>query len=55
MYVTVCNTCAVVFLSLQTYKPRPDSNELAYDVHFWIGSQSTQVWNDNNTNDNNNK
>jgi len=33
--------CAVC--SLQTYKPSPQSNELAYDVHFWIGSQSTQV------------
>lgn len=30
------------YIILNTYKPRPESNELAYDVHFWIGSQSTQ-------------
>ena len=27
----------------QTYKPNPDSEELAYDLHFWIGANSTQV------------
>jgi len=27
----------------QTYKPEPSSEELAYDVHFWIGANSTQV------------
>lgn len=27
----------------QTYRPDPKSKELAYDVHFWIGSQSSQV------------
>ena len=30
----------------QTYKPDPDSEELAYDVHFWIGANSTQVTDD---------
>jgi len=39
---------------LQTYKPNPQSNELAYDVHFWIGSQSTQVVQHCHLNDNNN-
>jgi len=28
---------------LQTYKPNPSSEELAYDLHFWIGSNSTQA------------
>ena len=32
-----------VVCSLQTYNPNPSSSELAYDIHFWIGSQSTQV------------
>jgi len=27
----------------QTYNPDPSSEELAYDVHFWIGANSTQV------------
>jgi len=27
----------------QTYKPDPDSEELAWDLHFWIGSKSSQV------------
>jgi len=27
----------------QTYKPDPSSEELAYDLHFWIGANSTQV------------
>jgi len=30
------------YIILNTYKPSPDSEELAFDVHFWIGSQSTQ-------------
>ena len=30
-------------LVLQTYKPDPDSEELAWDLHFWIGSKSSQV------------
>lgn len=30
------------YIVLNTYKPKPNSEELAYDVHFWIGSQSTQ-------------
>lgn len=30
------------YIVLNTYKPKPESEELAYDVHFWIGSQSTQ-------------
>jgi len=53
MYTTFCSL-RCCFRSFQTYKPRPDSNELAYDLHFWIGSQSTQVRNNNNVNDNNN-
>ena len=27
----------------QTFHPTPGSAELAYDVHFWIGSGSSQV------------
>lgn len=30
------------YIILNTYKPDPGSNELAYDVHFWIGSHSSQ-------------
>lgn len=30
------------YIILNTYKPDPKSNELAYDLHFWIGSQSSQ-------------
>jgi gelsolin len=30
------------YIVLNTYKPRPESNELAYDIHFWIGKNSTQ-------------
>jgi len=27
---------------LNTYKPNPNSDRLAHDVHFWIGEESTQ-------------
>lgn len=30
------------YIVLHTYKPDPKSNELAYDIHFWIGANSTQ-------------
>jgi len=30
------------YIVLNTYHPRPDSRELAYDIHFWIGRNSTQ-------------
>jgi len=30
------------YIILNTYKPDPKSDELAYDAHFWIGSKSTQ-------------
>jgi gelsolin len=30
------------YIILNTYHPTPNSKELAYDVHFWIGSHSTQ-------------
>jgi len=30
------------YIVLNTYKPNPDSEELAFDVHFWIGKYSTQ-------------
>ncbi|ELU02124.1 hypothetical protein CAPTEDRAFT_154247 [Capitella teleta] len=30
------------YIILNTYKPNEDSEELAYDVHFWIGKHSTQ-------------
>jgi gelsolin len=30
------------YIILNTYNPSPDSEELAFDVHFWIGSRSTQ-------------
>ena len=39
----ILSTECTVACCLQTYKPRPESRELAYDIHFWIGSQSTQV------------
>jgi gelsolin len=30
------------YIILNTYKPDPNGNELAYDLHFWIGANSTQ-------------
>lgn len=30
------------YIILNTYRPSPDSEEFAYDAHFWIGSRSTQ-------------
>jgi len=30
------------YIILNTYKPNPESNKLAHDVHFWIGEESTQ-------------
>lgn len=30
------------YIILNTYKPDPDSEALAWDVHFWIGGRSTQ-------------
>jgi len=30
------------YIVLNTYKPRPDSDKLAYDVHFWLGTYTTQ-------------
>jgi len=30
------------YIILNTYKPDPNNEELAYDVHFWIGKSSTQ-------------
>jgi len=30
------------YIVLNTYKPRPDSEKLAYDVHFWLGAYTTQ-------------
>lgn len=30
------------YIILNTYHPEPGSEELAYDVHFWIGSHSSQ-------------
>jgi gelsolin len=29
------------YIVMNTYKPRPTSNDLAYDIHFWIGNNST--------------
>ncbi|MFD9651741.1 hypothetical protein [Streptomyces mirabilis] len=29
------------YIVLNTYKPRPDSDKLAYDVHFWLGTYAT--------------
>ncbi len=34
------HTC---ILLTQTYKPDPANEELAWDIHFWIGKYSTQV------------
>lgn len=30
------------YIILNTYKPNPDNEELAFDVHFWIGKYSSQ-------------
>lgn len=30
------------YIVLDTYKPDPDAPKLAYDVHFWLGSKSSQ-------------
>ena len=30
------------YIILHTYKPDPDSETLAHNVHFWLGSQTTQ-------------
>jgi len=30
------------YIVLNTYKPKPDSDKLAYDVHFWLGTFTTQ-------------
>jgi gelsolin len=30
------------YIILNTYKPDPKSEELAFDLHFWIGANSTQ-------------
>jgi gelsolin len=30
------------YIILNTYKPDPSGEELAYDLHFWIGSNSSQ-------------
>ncbi|THG98496.1 hypothetical protein EW026_g3690 [Hermanssonia centrifuga] len=30
------------YIVLHTYKKTPDAEELSYDLHFWIGSESTQ-------------
>lgn len=30
------------YIILNTYKPDPNSDELAYDLHFWIGANSSQ-------------
>ncbi|EKM51571.1 uncharacterized protein PHACADRAFT_212211 [Phanerochaete carnosa HHB-10118-sp] len=30
------------YIVLHTYKPSPDSQELAYNLHFWLGSETTQ-------------
>ena len=32
-----------VSVQFQTYHPDPDSEELAWDIHFWIGKYSSQV------------
>jgi gelsolin len=30
------------YIVLNTYKPKPESPALAYDVHFWLGTYTTQ-------------
>jgi len=30
------------YIVLHTYKPKPDSDKLLYDVHFWLGTYTSQ-------------
>jgi gelsolin len=30
------------FISVQTYKKTPDAESLSYDLHFWLGENTTQ-------------
>jgi gelsolin len=30
------------YIVLRTYKAKPDAEKLSHDIHFWIGSESTQ-------------
>lgn len=30
------------YIVLHTYKPKPDEEKLLFDIHFWIGAESTQ-------------
>ena len=39
--VPLCN-CARPAVILNSYKRTPDSEKLLYDLHFWIGAESTQ-------------
>ena len=36
--------CVIFIYFSQTYKKNPESEDLDYDVHFWIGKYSTQVY-----------
>ena len=45
----VCSLLLIIqrrYLSIttekQTYKKDPDNEELSYDLHFWLGSETTQ-------------
>lgn len=32
----------IVLMIWQTYKKTPDSEQLSYDLHFWLGEETTQ-------------
>ena len=43
IFFTLINTSNnYIYFRSQTYKPDPDSDKLAWDLHFWIGKHSTQ-------------
>lgn len=45
MYVVLVTRIGETFFELpahQAYKKTPESQDLAYDLHFWIGAETSQ-------------